>query len=171
MESLTKLLGLIEVDTVYLKDPSCDTDEYFYISLTEKLSSARTSIALWGKALYIGDLSVSSLYNYDIEKEEARIALSLRCEEYDLVYLSSGMLEIDTINEATEYTSGADALILGRFGAAYSSICYYGSKYATQDNVYIEGALVALSQKAYERYIAKNKGVHAHEGGYVLYVK
>ena len=171
LESLTKLLGLIEVDTVYLKDPGCDTDEYFYIALKEKLSSARTSIALWGKALYIGDLSVSSLYNYDIEKEDARIALSLRCEEYDLVYLSSGMLEIDTINEATEYTSGADALILGRFGAAYSSICYYGSKYATQDNVYIEGALVALSQKAYERYIAKNKGVHAHEGGYVLYVK
>lgn len=169
--SVERLLSIIEVDTVYLKEPRCDTDEYFYINLNEKISKTRTDIALWGKSLYIGDVFVNALYEYDIENEKERIALSVASSDYDLVYLSSGMLNTDTMIKATELTSGFDSLMLGRFGAAYGSLCYYGSKYATHDSVYIEGDLVALSQEAYERYTQENKSVYAHKGYYVLYVK
>ena len=171
MASVAKLFELIDVDTVYLKEPECDTDEYFYSNLTALLSNVRADIALWNNSLYIGELSVRTLFDYNIEEEKPRLALSVVCCDYDLVYLSSGMLLVDTIKEATEYTSGADALILGRFGTAYGSLSYYGSKYATHDSVYIEGELVALSQRAYERYIAEDKNVYAHEGYYVLYVE
>lgn len=171
MASVAKLFELIDVDTVYLKEPECDTDEYFYTNLTALFSNVRADIALWNNSLYIGELSVRTLFDYNIEEEKPRLALSVVCCDYDLVYLSSGMLHSDTIKEATEYTSGADALILGRFGTAYGSLSYYGSKYATHDSVYIEGELVALSQRAYERYIAEDKNVYAHEGYYVLYVE
>ena len=169
--SIAKLGEIIDVDTIYLKAPECDTDEYFYTNLSAMVSSERRDIALWGNFLYIGDVSITALHDYNIEEEKARIALSVKCADYDLVYLSSGMLLTDTIKEATEYTSGADALILGRFGTAYDSLSYYGSKYATHDSVYIEGELVALSQKAYERYINEDKSVFTRKGYYVLNVK
>lgn len=170
-KSLDRLVSLIDVDTVYIKKPKCDMDEYFYISINEKLSKIRTEVTEWDEDLYFDDVYINALYNFNTEKDKARIALSINCKSLDLVYLSGGMLEYDTINEATEYTSGADALILGRFGAAYSSICYYGSKYATHDNVYIEGERVALSQRAYERYTRDRKNVYVHKGYYILYVK
>ena len=169
--SIVRLLGLIDVDTVYLKAPECATDAYFYTNILEKLSDTRANVVLWGECLYIGKISIDHLYDYNIEEDLARIALSVKCGDYDLVYLSSGMLLPDTIKEATEYTSGAKSLILGRFGTAYGSLSYYGSEYAAHDSVYIEGELVALSQKAYERYLAEDKNVFAHKGYYVLYVE
>ena len=170
-ESVMKLTGIIDVDNVYIKEPKNDTEIYLSKQLCGTLSSVRAEFDFWDYSLAIKDVLIESLFEYDIETEKERIALSLTNGYFSLVYLSCGMLESDTIKEATEYTSGADALILGRFGAAYNSLCYYGSKYATHDNVYIESESVALSQNAYERYLRCGSGIFAHKNEYILYVK
>ena len=120
--------------------------------------------------LSIGDVSFTPTHLSEYG-ESVKIAYYISCADTACAYLSSGMLEGDTLNLAKNMIEGSDAVIFGSYGKKHKDPYYINDNFKSLKKIVIDTDGVYIKQENMLYYVENGCEVYSHPSRVDIYVR
>ena len=106
----------IYIDEIYLPTPKTENETNIYRELEESLKGSYTNIKTYSVTETLSFGSYKAMFPYRSAYEDKSAFMLIDSDAYVTCYVSSGMLDDETKNVASEMIRMSNRLILGRHG-------------------------------------------------------
>ncbi len=148
------LFRQIKVRYVYLPLPENENEEDILLKTSEVCLRYGTDVTLYqqDEALTLGDIELKSLYRSSLGDGAERTILSFSYSGHSVTYLSSGVLDGEITEKATDAISSSDTVIFGCHGKSYSDIVRFAGTYPGVRRIILSGNRVEIPDEVLVYY-------------------
>lgn len=155
------LFRQIKVRHICLPLPDNESEEDLLFKISEVSLRYGTDVTLYqqDETLALGNIRIKPLYRSALGDGAERTILSLSYPGHSVVYLSSGVLEGEITEKATDAISSSDTVIFGCHGKSYSDIVYFSGMYPGVRNIILSGNRMVIPDEVLGYYESKDASI------------
>ncbi len=172
-ENILTIITQIKTDTVFLPFPENDDEIMIAEEITAILKDFRTELKFYinSATIMCGDFEFSRIHNTEYGTSSPKTAYTLTYSDRMLTYLSSGMLEKNSIKTATDSIAQSNAVIFGCHGKKYNEMNYIDFEYEDIGLFVISGENIAFMSECLKYYHAMGTRISMHPETEILYIE
>ena len=155
------LFRQIKVRNVYLPLPENESEEDILFKISEVCLRYGTDVTLYrqGEKLTLGSIELKSLYRSALGDGAERTILSFSYSGHSVAYLSSGVLEGEITEKATDAISSSDTVIFGCHGKGYSDTIHFTGMYPGVRRIILSGNRMEIPDEILGYYESKDVSI------------
>lgn len=151
VSGVLRLASSIYIESFYLPNPENEDEKSICDSLMEELSESNTNIKTYTTSEVISLGSYEAIFPFRAKFKNKCAFLLIDPSAYVTCYTSSGMLNDDTKNVASEMISSSNRLILGRHGERYDNR-YFILKFSNLDCIVVSSKNYSIPKEMQNYY-------------------